>query len=720
MQRLSFIAIISFLCCTGLAAQSNETCLGCHSDKTMTMERNGKSVSLYAKPEALKHSPHAKMSCVTCHAGFNPDNIPHKAKIEPVQCQSCHKQAPAKHAFHKTVVAEGADKAELCKDCHGTHDVTSPKDPASKFHPSHVAEACAQCHGGEKDVFDASAHGLALKAQTPNAPNCVKCHSTLMPTAAWADAKPAEQKLAQEKLCLSCHGKTGAENGVTPQFIMGFDQSVHAEALRKGDANAPTCGDCHGSHEVKKAGDPDSPVNKKNIQTACAKCHATEAGSFAGSIHGTALAKGNTSAPGCTDCHGEHKILAANDPASPVSKLRVSADVCMPCHNQVKISEKYGIATERSETYMDSFHGLAVKAGKAEAANCASCHGSHDILPAKDPHSRINKKNLPATCGQCHPGANEKFTEGTVHVSRSKPSDSGLVYFISNLYITLIVVTIGGMAVHNILDFLRKSRRRLKHRRHGPLHDDEIGHALYLRMTVSERLQHGALALSFITLVLTGFMLHYPDAWWVVPLRTLSPTVFEIRSILHRTAAVIMVLTSLYHVYYVLFVPRGKQLIRDLMPKIQDAYDAIGVAKYNLGLSDEKPLLDRFSYIEKAEYWALIWGTIVMSVTGVILWADNTFLGLFGKEFWDVARTMHYYEAWLAALAILVWHFYFIIFNPDIYPMNLAWIRGTISEEEMYDEHPLELERIKEEERRQQEEAERRQSAEPDEESNKS
>jgi cytochrome b subunit of formate dehydrogenase len=86
---------------------------------------------------------------------------------------------------------------------------------------------------------------------------------------------------------------------------------------------------------------------------------------------------------------------------------------------------------------------------------------------------------------------------------------------------------------------------------------------------------------------------------------------------------------------------------------------------------------------------------MVMAATGVILWFDNTFLGLFTKLWWDVARTIHYYEAWLATLAIIVWHFYFIIFNPDIYPLNLAFWKGTLTEEEMEEEHPLELEEIK-------------------------
>jgi cytochrome b subunit of formate dehydrogenase len=83
-----------------------------------------------------------------------------------------------------------------------------------------------------------------------------------------------------------------------------------------------------------------------------------------------------------------------------------------------------------------------------------------------------------------------------------------------------------------------------------------------------------------------------------------------------------------------------------------------------------------------------------MAVTGVILWFDNTFLGLLTKLGWDIARTIHYYEAWLATLSIIVWHFYFVIFNPDIYPINVAFWKGTLTEEEMEEEHPLELEEI--------------------------
>jgi cytochrome b subunit of formate dehydrogenase len=135
--------------------------------------------------------------------------------------------------------------------------------------------------------------------------------------------------------------------------------------------------------------------------------------------------------------------------------------------------------------------------------------------------------------------------------------------------------------------------------------------------------------------------------------------------------------------------------LRDLLPRRKDIDDAFAVLRYNLGFSKEKPLFGRFSYIEKSEYWALIWGTFVMGVTGVILWADNVFLGILTKLWWDVARTVHYYEAWLATLSIIVWHFYFVIFNPDTYPINLAFWKGTLTEEEMEEEHPLELEKLR-------------------------
>jgi cytochrome b subunit of formate dehydrogenase len=214
---------------------------------------------------------------------------------------------------------------------------------------------------------------------------------------------------------------------------------------------------------------------------------------------------------------------------------------------------------------------------------------------------------------------------------------------------------------------------------------------------VNERLQHGTLVLSFVALVITGFMLQFPEAWWVMHIRNRIGHLFEWRSIIHRVAGVILVAAGVWHFGYLAVTARGRQLFRDLLPRVSDIGDALGILRYNLGLSPTKPKFDRFSYIEKTEYWAMMWGSIVMGVTGALLWFENTSIRLFTNLGYDVSRTVHLYEAVLATLAIIVWHFYFVIFNPDIYPMNLSWLTGWMSGKEMLEDHALELERLERE-----------------------
>ncbi|HVO74981.1 MAG TPA: cytochrome b/b6 domain-containing protein, partial [Ignavibacteriaceae bacterium] len=584
-----------------------------------------------------------------------------------------------------------------CKNCHGTHNVNPINRSGSKWSRQNIPDACGSCHKDEKSKYLVSDHGRRRRSGDENAPDCISCHQNVV-TAVTVKKDTLELKIAQQQLCLSCHlddPEIRARTAPSAGFIRAYEQSVHGVALQKGKANAATCIDCHNSHEIYGPVNTKSSVNKFNIPQTCGKCHSEIVKEYWSSVHGKSVLKGNKDAPVCTDCHGEHNILPHTNPNSPVAFQNLSRQVCSPCHSSLRLSEKYGIASDRYKTFSDSYHGLALRGGSVEVANCASCHGVHNIKASSDPTSSVNKKNLVKTCGSCHPGANENFTIGRIHVSLTKESEP-ILYWISTLYIIMIVSIIGGMLIHNILDFIKKAKIK-KLRQSGMLRQEHTGRGLYIRMTLDERIQHIALTVSFITLVITGFMLRFPDSWWVAHIRDLSKDAFEYRSLLHRIAAVILICSSLYHLYYIFFTARGKQLLKDLLPVYEDFKEAIGVAKFNLGISKEKPRLGRFSYIEKAEYWALLWGTVVMSITGIIMWFDNTFIGLFTKLGWDIARTIHYFEAWLAFLAIIVWHFYFVIFNPDVYPMNTSWIDGMMSEEEMAEEHPRELEKIKEE-----------------------
>ena len=681
------------------AASSSAACLECHSDRTLTMKRAGRVVSLFVDPAALKHSAHPALDCIDCHEGLDPDSIPHARKPVPVACASCHEDVGRKHPFHPRLAGAPppAGPDTTCAACHGSHAVIVIKSPEAPFARKHQAAACGQCHQAEQKQFNDSAHGRTLAAGTAEAPACLDCHRRPVVRTGSGPAG-IEVKLAQIALCESCHLQkvaVGDRTMLGSRFVSSFEQSVHGAALRRGIVGAANCVDCHGSHEMNQASVAGSHVNKDRLAETCAPCHRVQAAEFAFSIHAVARRNGNLDSPVCTDCHGEHAILGHKDPASPVFARNLAQEVCASCHASLRLTRKYGLAADSIQTFADSYHGLADRGGAATVVNCASCHSAHAIKTPADPTSSVNSHNLVATCGQCHPGANRRFTIGRVHTSPRQRDGSPILYWIANLYVVLIFLVIGGMTGHNLADFVRKLLRKLAQQK-GELPPEPAPHRLYLRMTVHQRLQHAVLALSFILLVLTGFMLRYPEAWWVEAIRNVSSGAFAARSLLHRLGGVALLAAGLWHAGYLFFTPDGRSLFRDLLPAWRDLTDPWKVLRYNLGLAPDKPRFDRFSYIEKAEYWALIWGSVLMGVTGAILWFENASMGLVTKLGFDIARTVHFYEAVLATLAILVWHFYFVIFNPDIYPMNIAWLTGRVSEHEMREDHPLELERLKE------------------------
>ena len=126
-----------------------------------------------------------------------------------------------------------------------------------------------------------------------------------------------------------------------------------------------------------------------------------------------------------------------------------------------------------------------------------------------------------------------------------------------------------------------------------------------------------------------------------------------------------------------------------MLPDWKDVTDARDAFRYYLGYSDQRPMFRRFTYAEKMEYWALVWGMFVMAGTGLMAWF-KVGVGEHVPGWWiDVAITVHWYEAVLATLAIVVWHLYGVIFDPDAYPMNWAWFDGKMSIEHYEHEHPL-------------------------------
>jgi len=661
----------------------NEDCLGCHADQSL---RGGVEEGI------LKASVHGRLECTACHAGIS--EVPHPEKLAPVSCQRCHAETAS--AFSKSIhgTARARGQRVTCQSCHGSHAI----QPAAKL----GAQPCQGCHSPVTQAYVGSVHAQALSRGVRDASLCFDCHGEAHRLRSHLDPESPTFRARAAQTCGRCHADRALverRHIPIPQAYQLYQQSVHGRAVAAGRA-AATCNDCHESHDLRRANDPKSSIYRENIPHTCGKCHAVESWVYRESIHGTAMARGVTKSPVCTDCHGEHSIRASRDPASRVSVASVSK-TCASCHEAEGISEKYGIPGGRLETYADSFHGLAVRGGSRVAANCASCHGVHDIRPSEDPRSAIHPSNLPATCGKCHPGAGENFARGLVHVALTTRQEP-ILFYVRNFYILLIAVTISGMALHNGLDFVKKLRRDYR-RRGGGRGARELGgyNAEALapqrwieRMSLPERWQHALVASSFFVLVYTGFALKFPDTWlfaWIVALEK----GYAWRSWIHRGAALVMVFACLWHLAY-LPTRRGRAYLFDMFPRYQDVREFLQNVGYLLGLRREPPAFDRFSYIEKAEYWALVWGSVVMAVTGFMLWFENWTLRFLAKWVLDLATLVHYYEAWLATLAILVWHVYYVIFNPDVYPMNWTWLTGKVSEDTLRHEHPREYERLRE------------------------
>jgi formate dehydrogenase gamma subunit len=527
--------------------------------------------------------------------------------------------------------------------------------------------ACMDCHadktltrtntaGKEVSLFVDEAK-LAASVHKTN--TCVSCHADL------TAKHPDDNVPAQPVRCAACHEKQSQSYGA----------SVHGLAVAKGSGNSATCSDCHDGHTIVPPTSPESPLHFSRLAQTCGACHEQAAKDVQESVHGKAVAAGHRDAPTCTDCHSEHKIVGLKSNSS----LQISTDVCSNCHASERLNTKYNLPPDRVKTFFASYHGLAAQYGSTLAANCASCHGVHRILRSSDPRSTIYPANLVETCGKCHPGATANFAQSKVHVdvaSTKAGADLGgeINWWVRRIYLVLIVGTIGFMLAHNLLVFGKKVAARYR-----------AAQLTIIRMSRSQRLQHLILAVSFIALAVTGFALKFPDSW----LGKLMGSNEALRRWSHRVAGVVLLGAGAYHIIYLLTRKEGRQLVKDLLPVKKDAKDLVANLRYLSGLGQSKPKIGRFGYAEKMEYWAVVWGTVIMGATGLMIWLKMGVTQFLPRWAVDVALTIHYYEAILACLAILVWHFYHVIFDPDVYPLNWACWNGRVSKHWQEEEHPL-------------------------------
>ena len=324
----------------------------------------------------------------------------------------------------------GAEALTRCLICHG-------KPTLSKTLPS---GRVISLFVGEKQLKE------AVHAKR----SCTDCHSDIT-------AIPHKGEIKRVS-CVRCHFKGNPVGAPQKDLYVEFAKSVHGVAAAAGNAKAPVCQDCHGTHSILSPKDPSSQMNKAHIPETCGRCHLTVFSNYRESVHWKAFQQGKADSAVCTDCHGEHTIRSHLSPESSTYMTRVP-ETCSRCHSSVAVVGKYGIKTEQVATYGRSFHGIAIRFGSKTVANCASCHGVHDILPSHDPRSAVHIDNIPKTCGKCHTGANVNYAKGKIHVDPTK-REAGSVYWISLLFKWLTISVMMALVGHIGLDLFRRFRRR--------------------------------------------------------------------------------------------------------------------------------------------------------------------------------------------------------------------------------------------------------------------
>ena len=214
----------------------------------------------------------------------------------------------------------------------------------------------------------------------------------------------------------------------------------------------------------------------------------------------------------------------------------------------------------------------------------------------------------------------------------------------------------------------------------------------YQRFGLTFRIQHICLFLSTLTLIGTGLPLRYAETSWA---HTFFAWIGGVPAgaLVHRVAAAVLIAVGAFHIGYITLMPEGRREFRTLLPTLKDVGDLLRNLAYFVGLRRSRPRFDRYSYVEKFDYWAVYWGMVIMIGSGLLLWLPQIVMRYLPKYALDIAQVVHSDEALLAATAIIIWHFYNVHFNSESFPMDWVWLNGRISKERMRTHHPLEYER---------------------------
>lgn len=584
--------------------------------------------------------------------------------------------------------------------------------PAKAAEPALDNATCQTCHDGKKGKMEMS--GIGGESHTVRAVNngkyaksvhakmqCIACHKDIVDSAA-----PHKRSTEKSPDCASCHtalweaaqkaGVTGekARLETVVKNIEAYKKSFHA-LPDKDQPSLPkaSCTQCHDTHAFNVPADKTTAEYaewRKEVPELCGSCHDDQLETFKGSVHGKELLdKGNTKAPVCIDCHTTHEISSTSLNSF---KLLVTEE-CGSCHK------------DNLASYRDTYHGQVNKLGGGDTAKCYNCHGSHGILPASDPQSKVNEANRLKTCQACHDGKKRELaTVGFVsfgpHANAHDFAKYPQMWIVTKFMQGLLIAVFAFFWAHSGLWYYRewqdrKTRVVVPHvRTEGVAHEEKF----FQRFPVGWRIAHIAFALITMALVLTGTSALFSNTAWA-PVVSNALGGAKGLAIIHRVAATLFISVFAIHFVYVM-----QSLLRDktfrwfgpdsLIPNWKDLADCIGMFKWFLGMGP-RPRFDRWSYFEKFDYWAVFWGVSIIGTSGLMLAFPTVTAKFLPGWVFNVATVVHGEEAFLAAVFLFTVHFFNNHFRPDkLPPPDIVMFTGLQSMEEFRADHPAQYQRL--------------------------
>ena len=488
--------------------------------------------------------------------------------------------------------------------------------------------------------------------------------------------------------------------------------AIDVEAFRQSAHGGLTCFSCPAPRQATGQERADAEPLRAAYEidpyaaASCMECHEREAAEYRTSVHWKALVAGGAESPYCIDCHAAPRtdLPAGIDPLEAIRRgrgdphlipdshglhLSLPSDrvdqVCARCHSSPELAAKYGFNPDVVPTYEDSIHGRRAFLGSTAVPNCASCHRAHGTLAPDDPASPVGPSLVRATCAHCHEGASQSFATAFRH-ERLGPEHQPALYWLEKGYVLLLVGVIGFLYSLVFLDVVTTLRLwmtgRLAHHTSEPLPPGTP--KKIQRLTVNLRFQHVFMFTSTTTLILTGWPMKIDKPLLSQLIVGFFGGADSVR-LIHRVAAVVLIASLVWHLGYILVRIVRRRARFDIIPVPQDMKHILQHYLYYLGLRRDPPRFGMFSYAQKMEYFAVVWGTIVMAASGVILWSPNWAQGL---PAWihTGARIIHGYEALLAAIAVFGVHFYNEHLRYQVFPMSRVWLTGSVPAEEYREE----------------------------------